>query len=196
MKPLGQVAATAVKQMAEGRTTASSEIALPPRDQPLSVSDFSKLEAAVEKSFDARPVEKSVFKPKLDYEGKPYGETFDVVQTGLELITVGDVDRRLVEAIQRPTIPTHTIYHLSRLAAHMRNTRGETGFQAILEDLAYDLRGVSEWAIVKACEHFRRSGLPFFPSAHDFVDRARLFDRAVRTLPAIAGSAPAERGAM
>jgi len=80
------------------------------------------------------------------------------------ILFAAETDPRLVEAIQRPATIEAIIYHFTRLAAHKRNTKGDMGFQILLEDIAHDLRYASEWAIVKACIELRNDPSPFSQS--------------------------------
>ena len=185
MKSLGQSAMTAVtvaQQHIESAKAKGTAIALPPREKPLSVVDFGKLEAIIERDCTIKQIKKSIDVPKKDHDGYIYAWDFDVVVIGLELIPHADVDHRLVEAVQRPATPTGAIYHFTRLAAIKRNTRGDVGFQIALEDLAYDLRGRSEWAIMKACEFFRAQPSPFFPDHSEIMAKVEFFDKAAQSL--------------
>lgn len=183
MQPIGKAASTAVAAVRQELDKPKSQaVALPPRETPLTVPDFAKLEELVARDCEIKPIYKHGTKKFKDADGFVYREEFDLIETGLEIRALTEIDQRLAEAIQRPATPTGAIYHFTRLAATKRNTRGNTGFQVALEDLAYDLRGKSEWAIMKACEFFRKDPSPFFPDHSAILEKVELFDRAAQTL--------------
>lgn len=180
MKQIGAAASQAVTTIKqELDKPKSTAIALQPRETPLTVADFAKLEELVTRDCVIKPITKTVNVPKKDTTGFVYGWELDLIPVGLSIAAVDKkLPAQLIEALQRPATPTGAIYHFTRLAATKRNTRGDTGFQVALEDLAYDLRGRSEWAIMKACEHFRREASPFFPDHSAILEKVELFDRA------------------
>lgn len=175
-------AVTIAQNAMESAKAKRQDISLPAREQPLTVPDFGKLEQLIERSCTVKPTRKSVSVPKKDADGYIYAWGFELEDTGMQIIAHEDLDKRLIEAIQRPSSNVNTIYHFTRLAAVKRNTRGDMGFQVLLEDLAYDLRGKSEWAMMKAAEYFRAQPSPFFPDHHEIIEKVEAFDRACKNI--------------
>lgn len=72
----------------------------------------------------------------------------------------------------RPAESRHIVFHLTRLASHRRDNRGAEALSAALEDIAFDLRGVSEWAVIQACRELR--GKPgWYPSTGEILGAVR-----------------------
>lgn len=185
MKTVAQAAITAIAKAQDTMELAKAKgtaISLPARETPLTVADFAKLEDLLNRDAVTKPITRSISVPLKDHDGFIYKWDFALETVGLEILPHGDIDHRLIEAIQRPATSTGAIYHFTRLAATKRNTRGDAGFQVALEDLAYDLRGRSEWAIMKACEFFRAQPSPFFPDHSEIIAKVELYDRASKTL--------------
>lgn len=133
------------------------------RDKPLSSNDFYKLETLIEQNVSFREKENYA----LVWEMDEYGDRVQVKRpTGLgcEIFFYGELEPRLMEAVQRPAKDTHIGVHLMELAAHKPWGRGPEMWSIVVRDLTRDLAGVSEFCIVKACEKFRRDpDLKFFP---------------------------------
>lgn len=156
---------------------------LEPRQSPLSKEDFGKIEALIERNYRLKPKTEGRSMPKVDAEGNIYGWEYQTVEAGLALIPLTQaVDRRLVEAVQRPATRQIIAYHLTRLSAHKRNTRGGFGFQVIVEDACRDLEGCSEWAICKAYDELRRAESPFFPDLVEIEKAVNRYDRAAKAM--------------
>lgn len=153
---------------------------LSPRPHPLSVADFSKLETLVDEHCEVKPILKNVSNPKKDPDGHIYGWTFETEVQGISITPCENMDQRIIDALNRPASIECLVYHFTRLAAVKRNTKGDTAFQIMLEDLAYDLKGKSEWAVMKACEFFRKQESPFFPDHAQIMAQVNIFDRAAR----------------
>jgi hypothetical protein len=155
---------------------------LEPRQAPITTEDFNKIEALIEKSFHVGTITEGRQVPQVDTEGDIYGWEFQSVPIGIVLHPRGEVDTRLIDAIQRPATRQQIAYHLTRLSAHKRNAKGATAFQVIIEDACVDLQGRSEWAIVKACDSLRKSEGDFFPSLNDIRKEAEWYDRAAQNI--------------
>lgn len=146
-------------------TAQKSEVALPARTTALSRHDFDKIEYRINRHFEIAEIRDSGVR-WVEERGQ---SEFQSWVTGTSVKPIGDVPGELIEAIRRPATPQHINAHLTRLAAHKRQTKGAGAFKIILEDLAYDLDGVSEWAIMKACEQFRKDPAPFFPETGEII---------------------------
>ena len=185
MKTLAQsteVAIAAAQNAMQQAKAKGTAVSLPARETPLTVADFGKLEQLIEQVCTVKPITKLVSVPLKYHDGYIYGWGSDLEYVGTQIIAHEDLDQRLIDAIQRPATAVNTIYHFTRLAAIKRNTRGDIGFQVVLEDLAYDLRGKSEWAMMKAAEYFRAQPSPFFPDFRDIIEKVEQFDKAAKNI--------------
>ena len=190
MKTIGQSALVAIQQakdIVEANKAKGTTVTLPAREKPLTVPDFAKIETLIENSCTVKSIRKHGSLPKKDPDGFIYAWTFESTEIGLEIIAIEDIDPRLIDAVQRPASSQGVIYHFTRLAALKRNTKGDVGFQVTLEDLAYDLRGRSEWAIMKSCEYFRKQKSPFFPDHAEILEIVEKFHKAALTIKPIGG---------
>lgn len=154
-----------------------------PRQQPLTAEKFLQLEAAIEKSFTAKPVFTSIRVPVKDDLGNIYRWEHDLIETGLSLVPNGNPDPRLVDAMKRPATAQAIALHLKRLESHKRHVRGGFSWQVIVEDAVKDLIGVSEWAVMKAYDRLRKTEGDFFPSVNEIVKAVRFYDDALKTEP-------------
>lgn len=143
-------------------TTSHNLPVLPSRPKPLERPDFDKLEYHVKRCFDIQPV--------TVMRSTDHGAVFDVVGYKVNHREDNPVPSSLLDSIHRPAVGGHIAYHLTRLSAHKKNTKGAGAMKVIIEDLGHDLDGVSEWAVFKACEEFRRGDNPFFPDTHDIIN--------------------------
>lgn len=157
-------------------------VSLPARPKPLSASDFAKIEDIIITTCKTEEIRRDKKIPVLDENGIPYRWEFDTEIVGIQITKTDQTDPRLIEAIQRPATIEAILYHFTRLAAHKRNTKGETGFQILLEDIANDLRYASEWAIVKACIDLRNDPSPFFPDHKTIIDKVDFYDKASKEI--------------
>lgn len=155
---------------------------LEPRQAPMSVEDFNKLEAWIDKSFTVKPITEGRSVPVKDDNGIIYRWEHDVFETGLSLTPQGTVDPKVIDAMKRPATSKTIAYHLTRLSAHKRNTKGGFAFQVIVEDVTKDLEGVSEWAVIKAYEKLRKAEGDFFPSANEIVKAVNVYEDAIKML--------------
>lgn len=159
---------------------ATTNGSLAPRQEPLTPGDFVQLSEAMDRMFDVKQVTQSVQRPIRDELGITYRWEHDIEVIGLKPVPRGDVPQRLVDALARPSTDETVIAHLTRLALHKRHTGGASAFRAILSDLAQDLSGLSEWALVKACEDFRTTGDVWFPSTPEIIAAVRKWDRLAK----------------
>jgi hypothetical protein len=152
------------------------------RPQPLSTEDFRKLEAIAHDTLDIAL--KNV--DELFWTTDEYGDRIQrkrSIMAGFDIAPKQEINPVLLESLKRQTTPRHTAVHLTRLAAHKPWGRGEEAFSVIVEDLARDLIGVSEWAIVKTCEHYRKDDtIKFFPDTAAFLRIAIETDRSLKNI--------------
>lgn len=153
-------------------TTSHNVPALPSRPKPLDRPDFDKLERHIKRIFDVQ--EKTVMR------STEHGAVFDVIGHIVKQRDEEFVPSGLIDSIRRPATGQHINVHLTRLAAHKKNTKGAKALSIICEDLAYDLDGCSEWAVFKACEEFRRGSNPFFPDTHEIIEVVKRWDACAR----------------
>lgn len=157
---------------------------LEPREQPLTVDDYKKIEMQIEKNFRVKSLRYSKSMPKVDNHGDIYGWESESFETGIEFILTGAPSPKLIDAMTRPATSKHIAYHLTRLSAHKHNAQGGFRFQVIIEDACRDLEGASEWAVCKAYDKLRYADGNFFPSVKEIVDAVRWFDTAAQKIRA------------
>lgn len=151
------------------------------REKPLSMEEYSRLEAHAGKYLSIREklVSKSV--PKVDSAGEIYGWEHDLVPQGVDVFFKAEPDERLMESLQRPATRQAIGIHLQRLYDHRPYGRGDAGWLTVVEDLIHDLSGCSEWALLKTCETFRlQQGARFFPETADLVAAVKRLDESLR----------------
>lgn len=151
------------------------------REKPLTMEEFSRLEAYAEKFITVKEklISKSV--PKVDTNGEVYGWERDLVPQGTEVFFKAEPDERLMDSLQRPATRQAIGVHLQRLYDHRPYGRGDSGWLTVVEDLIHDLNGCSEWSILKTCETFRlQRGARFFPETADLVHVIKALDEGLR----------------
>ena len=151
------------------------------RENPLNEQQFKNLEMAFKNnfSFKQKTIRKSI--PKVDNNGDIYGWEYDLIPCGHEIFKKGSPDKQLLEALLRPATNSAIGKHLTRLEQHKVYTKGQEGFQIILEDMIHDLKGVSEFAIIKICENFRLDTKDkYFPLTASLVSEIKNFDDQLR----------------
>lgn len=168
MKSLELIAASAMQNLA----TVQSSPALPalaPRPSPLENDDVAKMDAAIGQFFrvERKPTYGSV--PVRDERGEIFRHEFDVVGYSDSYEPTADVPERLRDAMLRPATRQHLVFHLTRLAAHRRDTRGKEAFAAFLEDVSQDLVGVPEWSVVLACREMRGKNETWYPTTGEIM---------------------------
>lgn len=152
---------------------------LEPREKPLSVEDYQKLETLLASNYKILTDLVSV--PLVDTHGEVYGWRKEARQVGIA-ITSDTLDPRVIQAVQRPATKKAIGVHLTRLAAHKHNARGGIAFQVIVEDACRDLEGCSEWAVMKAYDRLRNEPGDFFPSLKTIVDTVKWFDAGAKSM--------------
>lgn len=161
------------------------------RPQPLAQNEFQHLDRVAERRLS--------FVERNDYaivrERDEYGHMVErrkpMITGGPEVFKRGDVSPRLMESILRPVDPRHLAIHLVNLSHHKAFARGEEAWRVVCADIMRDLEGVSEYALIKCCEYFRRqTDTRFFPDSAVFVRRVRDLDFSLRH---VAVDKPAEK---
>ena len=141
---------------------------LPSRPAPLEIDDIQKLDAAVSRYFSIAQNPQYGYVPIRADDGEVIRQEYDVIGTDEIYTPRGETPQSLRDALLRPAERRHIIFHLTRLAAHRRDTRGKEALTAVLEDIAYDLKEVSEWAVVMSCREFRRKGT-WYPTTGEIM---------------------------
>ncbi len=153
-----------------------------PRNQPLEFSEFEKLDSLAEKNISFKPR----FLTSLVWVTDEYGDKNqkrELTEVSPELFAKGDIEQALLDSLCRSSTAKSTIIHLSRLNAHKPYGRGNEGWSIVLEDLCKDLNGVSEYAVIKACEHFRKDEkITFFPDTAVLQRFIRDLDSSLKQL--------------
>lgn len=169
MKSISEVTGNVVRSFEKGTQVALAGIDLPPRLAPLETADIEKLDAAIGRSFivERKPV--YGYLAIRDEAGDIIRTEYDVVAKRDSYTPKAEVPNQLRDALLRPAERRHIIFHLTRLAAHRRDTRGKEALTAVLEDIALDLDGVSEWAIVLACREMRQKDTTWYPTTGEIL---------------------------
>ena len=167
MKSLEQTAQTALAKLGSVPALRNN---LVPREKPLSGTDIDAMRVALSRHFLICRSHRHGYVPVKDESGTVIREEYDVV--GYEEHyepRSKDVPQRLIEALLRPAEKRHVVYHLGRLAAHRRDTRGKGAFQVVVEDIVNDIGEVSEWAVVLACRELRQKSSAWFPTTGEII---------------------------
>lgn len=152
------------------------------RENPLSISEFQKLETLAEKFMEIKSEPVSKLVPVKDHEGNIYSWEYDIVKYNTAVDFKIVPDKKIMESILRPATNKAIGIHLARLCQHKPYARGAEGFKIIMEDMLHDLSGISEWVILKICEKFRLdAGIKFFPDTADFVLAAKRLDAELKS---------------
>ncbi len=89
----------------------------------------------------------------------------------------------IITAFQEMARPAHddTIRgKLLELSVLKRIDGGEIRIKMVVDSLVKDCSGFSEWAIIEACEHYRKKDTPFFPDVGEYFQYAKMLDRRYR----------------
>lgn len=180
MKSINQIGQDLVKSFGQENIGDNSRtVALPARQVPLDTTGIEKIDLALAKCVREYQKPRYGSKPLTDKHGNIYRHEFDIVGYEPQLEIQAPLDQRLLEAIQRPAPNTHIVYHLTRLAAHLHDTRGIVS-AAVFEDIANDLRGISEWAVILACRELRaEKDRIYFPTTGQILDTTRRHQRQI-----------------
>lgn len=163
-------------------TTQSHSVALVSRETALCTDDYLKIQALIDRSFIITVPVHYTTVPVQDDLGMVYKRESVAIEGEPVWAPVGEINLKLLEAIKRPAGPGHIAAHLTRLAAHLRHTKGDSAWQIVIEDVARDLNGVSEWAVVRSCAEFRAGDSPFFPDTPALIAKIRKWDAHARKL--------------
>lgn len=150
------------------------------RPSPLTPQEYDVLDkkAGEVLSFKDRAI--SMLRWEKDEYGDPVQRKYEVTG-GPEVFKKGEVSDRLLLSMTRPVHPKHLAVHLTNLSYHKPWTRGSEAWRVVVADMMVDLEGVSEYAIIKICEMFRRDPeLHYFPDTALLVKKARDLDWSLR----------------
>ena len=164
MKSLSEIVETMPSPTAQ-----KNSVALPMRPAPLSPEEILKIQSAIEKNFIIKKEEVYGYIPVME-NGETVRNEFDVTGEVVKYSPRANVPIILWEAILRPAPRNHVLYHLARLAAHRRDTRGAEALQVVMEDISADLKDVSEWAVIMACAEMRRKNSTWFPNTGEIIE--------------------------
>lgn len=164
----------------------SHENSLSVRPSALTVEDAGKIDNLLNTHWTVKRRWKTVRVPdERDELGLVTRWRDDLIEDGWNAEAIGTPDPRLVEAIQRPAAVDYVVAHLTRLAAHLRFTKGAKAWQIVVDDVARDLGMVSEWALVRACAELRAADSPFFPDTPALLAKVREWDDFAKRLSAL-----------
>lgn len=177
----------AIIQAAQENQNQIAPITTAPRLSPLESADIEKIEAVIVQHFTVRREPIYGTKTTRDQHGEIVSQEFDLLgyRETMTPHAGTEVPHRLREALLRPATTRHVVFHLTRLAAHRRDTRGPAGLAAALTDIALDLGSVSEWAVVCACRDFRlraTAGKNWYPETGEIINAISAQDAMLRRL--------------
>lgn len=171
---LGDAASNAVANYRKADNLPS----LPARENPLLPADIDALTKDLEQYGYFTDKAEYGMVPVLDKDGHYVKSEFDVIRSRFIFDRHTNPPNKIADALKRPALAQHIAIHLTRLAAHMRQTGGD-GFKFVIEDISRDLEGCSEWAVIEACREFRQSGKPFFPVTGDIIKTVNKYQGAI-----------------
>lgn len=164
-------------------------LTLAPRPSALEPDEIAKLDAAIERNFKINREPIYGCANVLDASGVLIRTEFQEIGCKENYVPNGEIPVKLRDAILRPASSRHIVFHLTRLAAHRRDSRGQEALSAALEDIAFDLRGVSEWAVILACRELRgKQG--WYPSTGEILEAVRTRHNRLVEAFAITGPRP------
>lgn len=152
----------------------AKSLAVLPRQNPLGEADFLQIEKDIEQN--ASRTEQPIYGSLVtrDKSGEIVSREFDRIGTRVVFSGFQNIPVSTLQEIQRPATMSSIIYHLTRLAVHRRHADGPEALGVRVSDLASDLRGVSEWAIVSACRDLRKFGR-FFPTNEEILKAVAVY---------------------
>ena len=157
-------------------------VSLPSRPCPLESVEIEKLEQAIGRFFVVKREPIYGYVPVKDKAGEVIRSEYDIIGEEELFTKTNEPPTQLRDALLRPAERRHTAFHLTRLAAHRRDTRGEDALAAVIEDIAMDLKGVSEWAVIMACRDFRQKPAIWYPTTGEIIESIRKNQRKIETL--------------
>src|SRR5574343_1951287 len=103
---------------------------------------------------------KERFEEKLTWGTDEYGDKIQVknlIPCGLEIVYKSKTPQEILDKLTKTCQSKSMIAHFTRLRVHKPYAMGEEIWSILIEDLCKDLSGVSEYAVIKICEKFRKS---------------------------------------
>lgn len=182
MKSINEISQDVTANLPATMPDQSNALALPSRQVPLSQDDIEKLDAVVAEHFGTMREPVYGYAPDRDEKGNIIGQQFDIVAYRQNYAKRTDPPPRLRDAMLRPAKKRHVVYHLTRLAAHKRDTQGEESLAVRLEDIAFDLGEVSEWAVIISCRELRQRPGVWYPESSEIIRVIRDNDGLIRNL--------------
>lgn len=160
----------------------SLTVVLPSRPCPLESVEIDKLEQAIGRFFVIKREPVYGCAPVFDANGDFIKSEYDVIGEEQSFTRSTTPPDQLRDALLRPAERRHTVFHLTRLAAHRRDTRGGDALAAVIEDIAMDLKGVSEWAVIIACRDFRQKTAIWYPTTGEIIESIRKNQRKIEAM--------------
>lgn len=179
-KSLCEISTALVQNMtAQSALVADNQLA--PRLTPLETQDIEKIDGLLKKHGAVRSKIEYGSVPVKDRDGNIVRYEYD--QVGLSTdYSRADIPDRLREAILRPASRQSIVFHLTRLAAHLRDTRGPEAVAVVVSDIAREIDGVSEWAVIDVYRSLWTSGRTFYPASHVIVDAIKAKDGQLKAV--------------
>ncbi len=112
---------------------------------------------------------------------KPWKAKTMVRRRGLSRdLSDGEVD--ILKEICRPSTKSNRLAYISKLTAYRPTAKGtEDQYTLMLNDLADDLAGYCDYAVMKAIDDLRKQG-GFFPSANEIIQAVKYYDQTMKSI--------------
>lgn len=151
--------------LAKIKTGGEITVKEPPRPYPLSENDALKIDKALNSISEVRDVYGSV--PVRDTNGDIY--RWEHAPIGKERKFTGEASEALRKAILTPASKETIVHHVMKLAAMVRDTRGEEALTVVAYEIARECHDISEWAVIEACRDYWKTGAVWYPTAGELL---------------------------
>jgi len=113
-----------------------------------------------------------------DGNGKIVKREFDVIGEKMT-IDPAKISEKMRRYLLSPANQAVIAHHIVKLAALVRDTRGEEALTVVAVEVARECAdsartkcgGVSEWAVIEACRDYWKTGAAWYPAAGDLLKR-------------------------
>jgi len=180
MKSLNETTKTAIATIG---TEAGKSVALtlPPREVPLDEKAVEKIEEVLKSSGACKVETKYGNVPVRDDEGEIIKWVFGAVETK-KVYDPEKISEKIRDTLLRPASKQAIAFHLIRLGAHVRDTMGAEALAVKASDIAREIDGVSEWAVIETCREVWLSKQKWYPQSGELVETIRRKDEAMKAM--------------
>lgn len=149
-----------------------------PRKMPLTDEEIRKIDRAIELISEIEVVYGD--KPVRDYAGNIFKWEFGPI--GEDRKINKEFSESLRKAVLTPATKEAIIHHVTKLAAMVRDTRGEEALAVIAYEISRECKKVSEWAVIEACRDYWKSGAKWYPSPGELLKKILDKDKYLKSL--------------